>query len=82
MARENPWDLDLTTWWWIVWIVAFFVGEYLGARQGNEMFTHHIWWLRNTGASIVLFLLFALLLWLNWHFFVEGWHFFQDLRSR
>ena len=75
---SNPWDLDLTTWWWIVWIVMFFVGEWLG-RSDYEQFTHHIWWLRNTGASIVLFLLYALLAWINWHFIVEGWRLWRGI---
>lgn len=84
MSR-NPWDLDLTTWWWIIWMAWFAVGEYLGAKEGNEMFTHHMWWIRNwagqRGATIVVFLFFAILAWLNWHFILEGWAFFQELRG-
>ena len=77
----NPWDIDLPTVWWIVWVFAFFIGEAIGARYGDEMFTHHIWWVRNwayqTGSTIVLFLIYALLLWINFHFIREGWRFFQ-----
>ncbi len=83
MSGGNPWDWDFTTVFWVVWILAFFVGEILGRAEGNEMLTHHIWWIRNwsnhTGASIVLFLMFALLAWLNWHFIIEGWKFFKEL---
>lgn len=79
--RTNPWDIDLPTIWWVAWILAFFVGEWIGSRYGNEMLTHHIWWVRNwagqRGATIVLFLIYAVLAWINWHFIKEGWWFFR-----
>lgn len=82
-VTRNPWDLDGPTIFWIIWGIAFFVGEYWGRQYGNEMLTHHIWWVRNwasqTGASIILFLMGSILLWINWHFWIEGWKFFKEL---
>ena len=72
MSGIDTWDLDLTTWWWIVWSAMFFVGEWLG-RSDYEQFTHHVWAIRNTRFSLVLFFLYAILGWINWHFLVEGW---------
>ena len=78
--RSKPWDLALPTFLWIGWIVQFFLYEWLGARYGNEMLTHHIWWVRNwsykEGATVVLFLMYALLAWAVYHFVREGWRFF------
>ena len=76
MKLANPLDWDFMTGWWIVWAVMFFVGEIIGARQG-EMLSHHIWWLRNNGGSIVFFLILGILMWLNYHFIIEGWRVFR-----
>lgn len=80
MIRTNPWDWDLPTFLWVGWMIQFFVYEWIGSRYGNEMFTHHVWWVRNwawkEGATIVIFLLYAILAWLVFHFVREGWRFF------
>lgn len=67
----NPLTWDLPTAYWSVWIFLFFLGEYL-FRDG-QMLSHHIWHLRNNGPSIIVFLMGAILLWLNYHFLFEGW---------
>ena len=79
--RASPWDIDLPTIWWIIWIGWFLVGEYIGYLYGGEMFTHHVWWVRNwaakENATIIIFLLLAILLWVNFHFIREGWRYFS-----
>lgn len=78
---ESPLDWDFMTAYWLAWTLAFFLGEYLGYREGNEMLSHHIWYIRNTGDSIVLFMMYAILAWINYHFIVEGWRLFRKFVS-
>lgn len=77
MKLANPFDLDWITIAWFFWLVQFAIYEYFGIKYGNETLSHHLWYIRNTGVSIVRFLFFALLLWINWHFIREGWNFFR-----
>ncbi len=68
-----PWNWDKFTAAWVVWIVWFVVWEaYALIDGGEETFSHHIWWLRNNGPSIVFFLILGIVLWLVYHFTVEG----------
>ena len=75
----NPWDWDRFTWAWLLWIVWFFVWEVyaLTYRRGHpgeagETLSEHIWFLRNSGGSFAFFLVTALVLWLVYHFVIEG----------
>jgi len=72
-----PWsDLDKFTWAWIIWIAWFLFWEtwsLIERAPGNkETFSDHIWALRNSGGSFAWFMVAALVLWLAYHFIIEG----------
>lgn len=74
IRAESPWDWDRYTWAWLIWVVWFVVWETLALLDDDnpETLSEHIWWIRNEGPSIVVFLLVGLLAWLVYHFTVEG----------
>lgn len=72
-VTTSPWDWDKYTAAWVVWILWFAFWEaaaLIGAT--NQTFSHHIWWLRNRGPSVIFFLLLGILAWLVYHFIWEG----------
>ena len=69
----NPFTWDVWTAGWAVWVLLFIVLETWAVAAGNsETLSHHIWWLRNNGPSIIFFLIVGLLAWLAYHFIFEG----------
>lgn len=72
-VTNAPWDWDKYTAAWVVWILWFVFWEtYAVMSATDETFSHHIWWLRNNGPSIIFFLILGIVLWLVYHFTVEG----------
>ena len=72
-VTTNPWEWDKFTLAWVVWILWFFFWEAWAIIEGGpQTFSHHIWWLRNNGPSIVFFLIVAIVTWLVYHFVFEG----------
>lgn len=75
VTESSPWNWDRYTWAWIIWIAWFAVWETLAlldSRNNDETLSHHLWWLRDNSASIIVFLFFGVLFWLVYHFAVEG----------
>lgn len=77
----NPlgWDRWTAAWaFWIVWFVFWETYAIIEmARTDGEVtetFSDHIWFLRDTGPSIVIFTVVMLTLWLVYHFVFEGRH--------
>ena len=79
MRPQNPLDWDKFTWAWVVWIVWFLFWEAWALierakypKEAGETFSEHIWFLRNNGGSFAAFMVAGLVLWLAYHFIVEG----------
>lgn len=80
MEINSPLDLDKFTIAWIIWLAWFLFWETWALIERNtgavpiekETFSDHIWFLRNLDNSFITFMLTAFLLWLVYHFLVEG----------
>lgn len=79
MRVGSPWDWDKFTFAWIFWILWFLFWEIWSlierrkfANEAGETLSEHVWWLRNRGGTFAAFMVGALVLWLAYHFIIEG----------
>lgn len=73
--KWGAWDLDLSTWLWLAWMLWFAVQETIELAARNEPLTAH---LRPVFQAdpITWFIGVGIWLWLGHHFLLEGlfWH--------
>ena len=79
MRAPNPFDWDKFTVAWFVWIVWFIFWETWALierarfpQEAGETLSEHVWFIRNSGGSFAAFMVAGLVLWLAYHFIVEG----------
>ncbi len=67
----DAWRLDVYTWCWIVWLLAFVVLETWSLRSGNELTAH----LRPLFLSVpvVWWMAFGLWGWIGIHLLAPAW---------